>query len=98
MPAEKKKIEYKGLPAELVMMGKRSTVPGYRGELFVVIIRYGTKELPKYDILPDSTSPADLDDLPPVETFDSLSEAMTRALHMDKTKNTWKQAKEDKGG
>lgn len=88
--ADKKRIQYKGETAEIVMMGKREPVAGYRGEVFVVVIRYGPKDKAKYDVVPDSTSPADVDDLPKVQTFDSLSQAMAVALEMDHNKLKWK--------
>jgi hypothetical protein len=91
MPGEKKKIEYKGETAEIVLMGKREKVAGYSGECFVIVIRYGAKDKAKYDVLPDSTNAADLDELPKVQTFDNLGQAMTYALDMDHNKGKWKQ-------
>jgi hypothetical protein len=93
MPGETKhkKIEYKGETADIVLMGKREKAAGYSGELFVTVVRYGPKEKAKYDVLPDSTSPSDLENLPPVKTFDNLSQAMTYALDMDHNKAKWKQ-------
>lgn len=88
---DKKRIEYKGETAEIVMMGKREKVAGFRGELFVVVIRYGPKEKAKYDVVPDSTSPADVEDLPKEQTFDNLGQAMTHALEMDRSKVKWKE-------
>jgi len=87
----KKKIEYKGENAEIVLMGKREKAPGFQGECFVIVIRYGPKDKAKYDVLPDSTNSADLDDLPKVQTFDNLGQAMTYALDMDHNKAKWKQ-------
>lgn len=86
----KKKMEYKGEAAEIVMLGKREKVTGWRGELFVAIIRYGAKENAKYDVLPDSNSPADIDDLPEVKTFENLGEAMTYAMELERSKKKWK--------
>jgi hypothetical protein len=57
----------------------------------VVVIRYGPKGKAKYDVVPDSTSPADVDDLPKEQTFDNLSQAMTYALDLDRNKLKWKQ-------
>jgi len=93
MPGEtkRKKIEYKGETADIVLMGKREKAAGYRGEIFVTVVRYGPKGKAKYDVLPDSTSPSDLEALPPVQTFDNLSQAMTYALDMDRNKAKWKQ-------
>jgi len=88
---DKKRIQYKGEAADIVMMGKREKVSGFRGELFVVVIRYGPKGKAKYDVVPDSTSPADVDDLPKEQTFDNLSQAMTYALDLDRNKLKWKQ-------
>jgi hypothetical protein len=88
---DKKRIQYKGEAAEIVMMGKREKVSGFQGELFVVVVRYGHKDKAKYDVMPDSTNPADVDDLPKLQTFDNLGQAMTYALEMDRNKLKWKQ-------
>ncbi len=91
MPGQKKRIQYKGESAEIVMMGKREKAPGYQGECFMIVVRYGPKNNAKYDVFPDSTNPEDLDDLPKVQTFDNLGQAMTFALDMDRNKIKWKE-------
>ena len=85
-----KEVDYKGEKGKIIMMGNRKEAPGWRGELYVAVIQYGEKEDYKYDVVPDSTSPADVDDLPEVQTFNSRSQAITHFMSLENNKLQWK--------
>ena len=84
-----KQIEYKGEKASIIMMGTKQEVPGWRGELYVAVIQYGEKDL-KYDVVPDSSHPGDLDDLPEIKTFHDRGEAISHFMKLERNKNKWK--------
>jgi hypothetical protein len=83
-------MEYKGQNAQVIMMGNRQRIAGWRGELCVVVIKYGPRESERYDVVPDSTDAADQDRLPEVKTFDDKNEALMYALQMDRNKQDWR--------
>lgn len=83
-------IEYKGQKAKILMMGTKQEVPDWRGELFVAMIQYGSKDEENYDVVPDSTDTADLDDLPEVKTFQSYNQAVQHFLKLENNKEKWK--------
>ncbi len=83
-------MEYKGQKAQVIMVGTKQAVPGFKGELCVAVIQYGSKEDERYDVVPDSTSTQDENDLPEVMTFDDKNEALQYALQMDRNKSDWK--------
>lgn len=85
-----KKMEYKGEQASIIMLGTKRQVPGWQGELFVAVIQYGSKENFKYDVVPDSTHPGDIDDLPEVKTFDSQVSAISHFMKLEQNKDKWK--------
>lgn len=80
------KVDYKGEKATLVMMGRKQKVAGWRGELFVAVIHYGDL----YDVVPDSTDSADVDDLPEVKTFSDKSDAISHFMKLENNKVDWK--------
>lgn len=84
------KMQYKGQPASVLMTGLKQKVAGWRGELFVAVIQYGPKESAKFDVVADSTDPADVDDLPEVKTFDDYSSAVAHFMKLEKNKDKWK--------
>ena len=86
----KKYIEYKGSKGTLVMIGNKERVPGWRGELYVAVIQYGEKGEEKYDVIPDSTDPADVDDLPQTHTFTNRTEALAHFMKLEQNKSKWK--------
>jgi len=83
-------IEYKGEKAKILMMGTKQNVSGWRGEIFVALIEYGKKGEEAYDVVPDSTDNADLDDLPEVKTFNSYSQAISHFMKLEHNKEKWK--------
>jgi len=84
------KIKYKDNDAKILMRGTKVEVPGWNGELFVSVIQYGEEGAQKFDVVPDSTDPADLDDLPEVKTFPNQSQAMNHFLKLENNKERWK--------
>ena len=85
-----KQIDYKGEKAKLIMVGHKKEVAGWRGELYVAVIQYGEGFQKKYDVVPDSTSAADLDDLPEVQTFSDRSQAISHFMKLENNKHQWK--------
>jgi len=84
-------MEYKGKKAKLLMVGTKETVAGWRGELYAAVIQYGGDgEKQSFDVVPDSTDEADLDDLPATETFDSQEQALSYFMKLEKNKDKWK--------
>lgn len=88
--AQKQQIDYKGEKASIVMIGAKKTVPGWKGELYVAVIQYGNKAGLKYDVVADSTSSADLDDLPEVQTFSDRGQAISHFMKLEQHKDKWK--------
>ena len=86
------KIDYKGSKAKLIMMGTKKQITGWRGELFVAVIQYGEEDDLKYDVVPDSTDPADVDDLPEIKTFDNQAAAVGHFMKLENNKDQWKSA------
>ncbi len=86
----KEQIDYKGTQGKLIMMGTKEKVSGWRGELYVACIQYGAKDEMRYDVVPDSTHPADVELLPDVQTFSDKGEAMRFLLELDRNKGEWK--------
>ncbi len=86
----KEASEYKGERAKIIMMGTRKNVPGWKGELFVAVIQYGDSDNVKYDVIPDSTDPSEVDDLPEVKTFEDRSLAINHFMRLEQNKNKWK--------
>ena len=85
-------MEYKGHKAQVIMVGKKETVRGWRGELCVVVVQYGpAKEDMRYDVVADTTDAADQDSLPEVKTFEDKNEALIYALELDRNKKNWKE-------
>ena len=87
---EKKHIDYKGEKASILMMGTKQSVPQWDGELFVAVIQYGEKDAMKYDVVPDSTNPGDLDDLPEIQTFTDRGKAISHFMKLENNKDKWK--------
>ncbi len=85
-----KKIDYKGEKAILIMMGTKKSVAGWKGELFTAVIQYGEGRDEKFDVVPDSSEPADVDDLPEIKTFDDRSRAITHFMTMENNKDKWR--------
>lgn len=85
-----KKMEYKGQPASIIMIGNKQKAEGWKGELYVAVIQYGPKTELKYDVVPDSTDPADLDDLPEVKSFPSRDAAIAHFMKLERNKDKWK--------
>lgn len=83
-------IDYKGQKATLLMRGKPEKIDGWRGEIFVAVVQYGEKETMKFDVIPDSTSPGDVDELPEVQTFSDRSAAIMHFMTLDRNKRKWK--------
>jgi len=81
-----KHIDYKGEQAKIIMMGAKQKAPGWRGELYVAVIQYGKN----FDVLPDSTDPADQSDLPEIQTFSDRSQAIAHFMELEKNKRRWK--------
>ena len=86
----KEHIEYKGEHASIIMRGIKQSVPDWRGELFVAVIQYGEHQDLKYDVIPDSTHPGDLDDLPEVQTFTDRGQAISHFMKLEQNKSKWK--------
>ena len=86
----KEQIDYKGEKASIMMMGTKTSVPNWQGELFVAVIQYGEHDNLKYDVVPDSTHPGDLDDLPEVQTFSDRGHAISHFMKLEQNKNRWK--------
>jgi len=84
------KIEYKGKHAVLIMQGQKEKVPGWLGEIFLAVIQYGDKEHLLYDVIPDSTNAADVDDLPQVQTFNDRGQAIAHFMNLEHNKRRWK--------
>jgi hypothetical protein len=83
-------MEYKGSRAKLLMMGTKETVSGWKGEIFVAAIQYGDEDNVQYDVIPDSTDPADLDALPELKTFDDKGQAISHFMKLENNKSKWK--------
>ena len=85
-----KEIEYKGEKAKIIMMGTKKKVSHFRGEVYVAVIQYGDKDKLKYDVVPDSTDPSDVDDLPAIQTFAERSKAISHFMNLESNKDRWK--------
>lgn len=83
MPDEKPK-------GEIIMMGKRERVAGWKGELYVAIIKDRSGKEIEYKVVCDSTDEGDLKDLPSTKTFKNKMEAFNYAMEMERSKKTWK--------
>ena len=83
-------MEYKGTKAKILMMGTKKNVEGWRGEIYVAAIQYGEEDNLMYDVIPDSTDPADLDDLPELKTFDEKGQAIAHFMKLENNKHKWK--------
>ncbi len=80
--------------SEIIMMGKREKVVGWKGELYVAIIKdRGAKEV-NYKVVCDSTEEGDLKDLPETKIFANKMEALSYAMEMERTKKSWKSGAE----
>jgi len=80
---------------EVIMMGKREKVPGWKGELFVEIVKLQDAKSVKYQVLCDSTNPGDLQDLPETKIFENKMEALSYAMEMERSKSKWKVVKRE---
>lgn len=85
-----KHIEYKGEKASIIMKGTKDPVTGWQGELYVAVVQYGEHNNLVYDVIPDSTLPGDLDDLPEVQTFTDRAQAITHFMKLEQNKDKWK--------
>jgi hypothetical protein len=85
-----KTVDYKGEKGKLIMVGHKKEVPGWRGELYVAVIEYGQGVHTQYDVIPDSTDPADVDDLPETKTFSNRSKAISHFMNLENNKHHWK--------
>jgi len=83
MPEEKPK-------GEIIMMGKRERVVGWKGQLYVAIIKDRSGNEAEYKVVCDSTDEADLNDLPPTKVFKNKMEAFNYAMEMERSKKSWK--------
>lgn len=83
MPADKEK-------AEIIMMGKRENVPGWKGQLYVAIIKDRSEKDVKYKVVCDSTDEADIGFLPETKIFKDKMEAFSYAMEMERSKAKWK--------
>ncbi len=83
-------IDYKGEKGKLLMVGTKENVPGWSGEIYVAVIQYGDKTNEKFDVVPDSTDPKDVDELPEVKTFPNRGQAISHFMNLEKNKDKWK--------
>lgn len=88
-------MEYKGKRAKLIMMGTKENFPGWKGELFTAVVQYGDEDDLSFDVVPDSTEPSEIDELPEVKTFTNRSQAVTHFMKLEQNKKKWKHG-EDK--
>ena len=76
--------------SEIIMMGKREKVIGWKGQLYVAIIKdHSGKEI-QYQVVCDSTEEADVKDLPETKIFKNKMEAFSYAMEMERSKGKWK--------
>jgi len=80
---------------EVIMMGKHEKVPGWKGELFVEIVKITDAKTIKYEVICDSSNSADLPDLPASKMYENKMEALSYAMEMERTKAKWKTIKKD---
>jgi hypothetical protein len=86
-----KPIDYKGQKATIIMMGTKQQVKGWQGEIYVAVIQYGEKDQKlNYDVVPDSTNAAEVDELPEVKTFDDRGQAIAHFMKLERNKDKWK--------
>jgi hypothetical protein len=86
-----KEIDYKGAKGKIMMIGVKKKAKNFRGELYVAVIQYGKKDQTQYDVVPDSTDSADVDDLPQVQTFTDRAKAIAHFMNLENNKDRWKQ-------
>jgi len=80
---------------EVIMMGKREKVPGWKGELFVEMVKLQDAKGVKYQVLCDSTNPVDLQNLPATKIFEDKMEALNYAMEMERSKAKWKTVRKE---
>ncbi len=76
--------------AEIIMMGKREKVPGWKGQLYVAIVKDRSGKENQYKVVCDSTEEGDLNDLPETKIFKDKMEAFSYAMEMERSKGKWK--------
>jgi len=76
--------------SEIIMMGKREKVIGWKGQLYVAIIKDHEAKEVKYKVVCDSTDEGDLEDLPETKIFSDKMEALNYAMEMERGKKSWK--------
>ena len=81
---------------EIIMMGKRERVPGWKGELFVAIIKLHEGKEIKYQVVCDSTENDDVKDLPKSKFFSDKMEAFNYGMEMERNKTKWRHLAEEK--
>ena len=81
---------------EIIMMGKKERVPGWKGELFVAIIKVKEGNQIKYQVLCDSTSSEDVNNLPKSKVFTDKMEAFNYGMEMERNKAKWRSLAEAK--
>ena len=81
---------------EIIMMGKRERVSGWKGELFVAIIKLTEGKEIKYQVVCDSTASEDVDDLPKSQFFSDKMEAFNYGMEMERNKAKWRYLAQEK--
>jgi hypothetical protein len=89
-PEVAKEIDYKGSKGRIIMIGAKKNGRGFRGDLYVAVIQYGEGNAIQFDVVPDSTDPADVDDLPQVQTFSDRAQAIAHFMNLENHKDRWK--------
>jgi hypothetical protein len=82
-----------GPQGEIIMMGKKEKVPGWKGQLFVAIVKLKDGNSLKFQVVCDSSDPADVEFLPETKSFENKMEALNNAMEMERSKAKWKQLK-----
>jgi len=76
--------------SEIIMMGKQEKVIGWKGRLYVAIVKDREGKEVLYKVVCDSTDEQDLKDLPETKIFKNKMEALSYAMEMERSKGKWK--------
>ncbi len=78
------------LKSEIIMMGKREKVIGWKGQLYVAIVKEIDGIQQSFKVVCDSTDEGDVKDLPETKVFKDKMEALSYAMEMERNKKNWK--------